>query len=73
MSLDKLDIDKTAIISNLNCKGDLRRRLLDLGLLNGTPIKAVLSSPIGNPIAYEVRGTTIALRKEDSKFINISF
>lgn len=71
-SLDKLDIDKSATISTLHCNGDLRRRLLDLGLVNGTDIKAILKSPMGNPIAYEVRGTTIALRKEDSKLITIS-
>ena len=73
MTLDKLDIDKCAVIINLDCKGDLKRRLLDLGLVNGTTIKTSFKSPIGNPIAYEVRGTTIALRKEDSKFINICF
>ena len=72
MSLDKLDIDKCAVIINSNCKGDLRRRLLDLGLVHGTKVKAIFKSPIGNPIAYEVRGTTIALRNEDSKLINIS-
>ena len=49
----------------------LRRRLLDLGLVHGTNIKAVFKSPIGNPIAYEIRGTTIALRKEDSKLIDV--
>ena len=70
MTLDKLDIDECAIIINLNCKGDLRRRLLDLGLVHGTNIKAIFKSPIGNPIAYEIRGTTIALRKEDAKLIN---
>lgn len=72
MTLDKLDIDKCATLKSLNCKGDLRRRLLDLGLVNGTKIKAILKSPIGNPIAYEIRGSIIALRKEDSKLINIS-
>jgi len=51
----------------------LRRRLLDLGLIHGTTVKAILKSPMGNPIAYEVRGTTIALRKEDSKFITVCF
>ncbi|MBQ3145419.1 MAG: ferrous iron transport protein A [Clostridia bacterium] len=70
-SLDKLEINKFAKISALNCNGDLRRRLLDLGLIHGTTIKAILKSPMGNPIAYEVRGTTIALRKEDSKFISV--
>ena len=72
-TLNNLVIDKSATIIDLNCKGDLRRRLLDLGLVKGTNIKAVFKSPIGNPIAYEIRGTTIALRKEDSKLINIKF
>ncbi len=71
ITLDKLNINKNATILNLNCNGDLRRRLLDLGLVNGTDIKAIFKSPMGNPIAYEVRGTTIALRKEDSKLIKI--
>lgn len=70
-TLDKLELNKCAEISSLNCNGDLRRRLLDLGLIHGTTIKAILKSPFGNPIAYEVRGTTIALRKEDSKFISV--
>ncbi len=72
MTLDKLNLDKTANITTLNCYGDLRRRLLDLGLVSGTKIKAILKSPLGNPIAYEVRGTVIAIRKEDSQLISIS-
>lgn len=72
-TLDKLDINKQAIISSLTCEGDLRRRLLDLGLIKGTNVKTVLISPMGNPIAYEIRGATIALRKEDSRFINIKY
>ena len=70
-TLDKLDINNCAKISALNCNGNLRRRLLDLGLVNGTYVKALFRSPLGNPIAYEIRGTAIALRKEDSKFIEI--
>ena len=70
-TLDKLELNKSAKISSLNCNGDLRRRLLDLGLINGTTIKPVLKSPMGNPIAYEIRGTIIAIRKEDSKFITV--
>ena len=53
-SLDKLDINKCAKIHSLNCNGDLRRRLLDLGLVNGTNITAVLKSPTGNPIALSL-------------------
>lgn len=71
ISLDKLELNKFAKISALNCNGDLRRRLLDLGFIHGTTIRSILKSPMGNPIAYEVRGTIIALRKDDSKFITV--
>jgi ferrous iron transport protein A len=44
---------------------------LDLGLLPGTAIKAVLKSPLGNPIAYDVRGSILALRLEDASKIMV--
>jgi len=72
ISLDTLPINFDAKISKINCNENLKRRLLDLGLINGTKIRAVLESPLGNPIAYKIRGSTIALRKEDSKLINVN-
>ena len=71
MTLDTLDINKTALIISLNCENNLRRRLLDLGLVPNTNVTALFTSPFGNPVAYSVRGSIIALRKEDSKFIKI--
>lgn len=71
MTLDTLNINQSAIVTNLNCTSELRRRLLDLGIVPNTNITAVFTSPFGNPVAYQVRGSIIALRKEDSKFIKI--
>lgn len=66
-SLDKLPINQTGYIICLNASKDLRRRLLDLGLVKGTKIKPLFISPSGDPRAYEVRGSIIALRKEDAR------
>lgn len=71
MTLNELPINSIANIKNLNCKEKIRRRLLDLGMIKNSPIKAVLKSPSGDPIAYEIKGTLIALRKEDSCLIEI--
>lgn len=57
--------------SLLHANGNIRRRILDLGIVQGTRIKPVLKSPLGDPTAYEIRGTIIALRKEDSKLIYV--
>ncbi|MCL5097350.1 MAG: metal-dependent transcriptional regulator, partial [Candidatus Omnitrophica bacterium] len=46
------------------CRGAERRRLLDLGFVAGTPVEVEMVSPIGDPTAYRVRGTVIALRRE---------
>ena len=69
MNLYELTLNTVGIIDKLNCDGNIRRRLLDLGLVNGTKITPVFKSPSGDPIAYEIRKTLIALRKEDSSLI----
>lgn len=71
MTLYELPLHKIGIVDNLNCDGNIRRRLLDLGLVKGTRITPVLKSPSGDPTAFEIRKTLIALRKEDSSLINL--
>lgn len=51
------------------CRGALRRRLLDLGFVKGSVVSIDMASPMGNPIAYVVRGSAIALRHEQAKFV----
>ena len=71
MNLYELPLNTVGVVNNLNCNGNIRRRLLDLGLVKGTKITPVFKSPSGDPIAYEIRKTLIALRKEDSELINL--
>jgi DtxR family Mn-dependent transcriptional regulator len=53
------------------CRGTERRRLLDLGVLPGTVIRAEIRSPNGDPTAYRVRDALIALRAEQADFIRM--
>ncbi len=53
------------------CRGAERRRLLDLGIVAGTVVEAELISPSGDPTAYRVRDTLIALRSEQAALITI--
>jgi DtxR family Mn-dependent transcriptional regulator len=50
-------------------RGFSRRRLLDLGLTPGARVSAQLANAFGDPVAFRVRGTTIALRKEQASKI----
>ena len=64
--LNLLPIGETGIVQKLLSTGTLRRRMLDLGLVNGTPVEALQKSPSGDPTAYFIRGAVIALRSEDA-------
>ena len=72
INLSQLPLNKVGIIQELKCEGNIRRRLLDMGLVKGTKITPVLVSPSKDPRAFEVRGTIIAIRKEDAKQIEIN-
>jgi len=54
------------------CRGPERRRLLDLGFVPGTRVEVEMVSPAGDPTAYRVRGTIVALRREQANLIRIS-
>jgi DtxR family transcriptional regulator, Mn-dependent transcriptional regulator len=53
------------------CQGSQRRRLLDLGVVRGTVVEAAFRSAAGDPIAYNIRGALIALRREQAEWIRI--
>lgn len=48
------------------CQGFSRRRLMDLGFTGGAMIRPFLKTFAGDPRAYEVRGTLIALRRDQA-------
>mgnify|MGYP002800292034 FL=1 len=67
MSLDEIQLNEKAIIKKVECQGNIKRRLLDLGFIKETEITPILISPSKDPRAFYIRGSTIALRKEDAK------
>lgn len=50
-----------------DCQGLSRRRLLDLGLTPGTRVEVALDNTFGDPRAFRVRGTTVALRRQQAE------
>ena len=71
--LTTIQANEQAIIVGLSpsCRGALRRRLMDLGFVKGSRIAIDMKSPMGNPVAYVVRGTAIALRHDQAQYILI--
>lgn len=71
MKLNELQEGQLARIESVHTSGSIRRRLFDLGMIEGTVIECIQKSPYGDPVAFGVRGATIALRSEDSQTICI--
>lgn len=72
MLLTDLPLNSTGEITDLTAQGNQRRRLLDLGLIPGTTITARRKSPSGDPTAYLIRGTILALRKEETNLVKVA-
>ena len=62
-----------ATVKELHTCGNMRRRMLDIGLVENTVVECVGRSPCGDPSAYLIRGAVIAIRREDCRDILISF
>ncbi len=71
MSLNDIRPGERAIVSALRSVGSMRRRLLDIGLVENTCVECVGRSPCGDPSAYLIRGAVIAIRAEDSSGIMV--
>ncbi|BCG57710.1 FeoA family protein [Paenibacillus sp. URB8-2] len=56
-------------ISGMSVQGVMRRRLLDLGFVPGNTVEVVRRSPLGDPTAFRISNTMIALRREESSLI----
>ncbi len=61
-----------ATVKRMDTPGEMRRRFLDIGLIEGTDVLCLGKSPAGDPSAYLIRGAVIAIRHRDAATIVIS-
>ena len=69
LTLDQLPAGQSGRVTTVTAQGLTRRRLLDLGLVDGSKVEAVRRSATGDPMAFSVRGTLLALRKKDARLV----
>ena len=71
MTLYELDTGKSGIITAVRGEGDLRNRLLDMGLIPHTHVTKIKVAPLGDPMQISLRGYELTLRNDDAKNIDI--
>jgi ferrous iron transport protein A len=69
VTLADLEINQCAIIKQV---GDLKPRLLEMGLIPGTAIRFIKRTPLGGPIEVKVRDFYLSIRLNDAKTILVT-
>ncbi len=70
MTLSQLQPGECAYAAGIG-ETPLKKRLQDLGLTDGTPVRCVMRSLWGDPCAYRFRGCVLALRKKDADAVRV--
>ena len=71
MTLDKLKIGQSAVITAVGGEGALRCRLLDMGLIPRTRVTLQKAAPMGDPIELYLRSYVLTIRREEAAKIEV--
>ena len=71
MLLSDLKTGEKAVIIRVNGHGGFRKRLIEMGFINGKEVRVVLNAPLKDPIEYEILGYKISLRREEARKIEV--
>lgn len=71
VTLDKMSPGESGIILAVTGSGAIRRRMLEIGLIEGTPLQVIKYAPLGDPIEICVGGTRICLRDNEAACVRM--
>lgn len=71
MTLADMKQNDCGIISHINSECEIKRRLLDLGFIKGNEVKFERKNIFGSPIAFNIEGSVVALRKPDAEKVGV--
>jgi len=67
--LTSVALGTTATVAEIKLPPEHRPRLMEMGLLVGTPVELVRFAPLGDPVEIKVRGYNLTLRKHEAEQI----
>ncbi|WP_421874086.1 FeoA family protein [Marinoscillum sp.] len=69
-TLDLLQLNKTMTVKSLSQNG-VTSKLVDMGLYPGKLVEVVFKAPFGGPIAIDLDGYTLSLRKDEASLVEV--
>lgn len=70
-TLNELKENQICKVLSVNVIGELKYRLLDMGIISNTTIKLTKKAPLGDPLQIEVRGYSLSIRSEIASKIEV--
>ncbi len=71
INLREMKKNDTGTVSAIKTKGELGRRIRDMGIVPGTQIKIQGRAPLRDPVALRLLGFTLTLRNSEADYIEI--
>jgi ferrous iron transport protein A len=70
-SLDRLRVGRQARVFAVKGEGAVARRLMEMGVIPGAPVRVVKCAPLGDPLEVRVRNYHLALRRSEAQTISV--
>ena len=71
VSLDSLDAGTPARVLAVRGEGAVARRLMEMGVVPGAPVRVIKAAPLGDPLEVRVRNYHLALRRSEARTISV--
>lgn len=66
LTLDSIPFGVECEVVDIAGDDELATRLMEMGLIPGTPVKKIAAAPLGDPIELEVRGYLLSVRRREA-------
>ena len=71
VSLDALEAGRHARVTAVRGSGPVARRLMEMGVVPGAPIRVIKAAPLGDPLEVRVRNYHLALRRSEAQTVSV--
>ena len=68
-ALVDLPLGASGVVADVGCPRGIARRLMEMGLLPGTPITIVRIAPLGDPLELRLRSYSLSIRRQEAAAI----
>ena len=72
LSLAGLPVGLQARVIAVKGSSTIARRLMEMGVVPGAPVRVIKAAPLGDPLEVRVRGYHLALRRTEAQMILVT-